>query len=597
MNQEQTTKQPKKQSAARKKNRRRFIRTLYLQNHGRFLAAVVTCALAGCINLVIAWLMQEILDAASGVGVPLQDLAVWCIATILVFLLVFEISRRSRAGFIRRAMTQYKEFVFGELTRKSIGTFSTENTGTYISALTNDTTSIQSNYLENTFDMALQLVSFFGAIALMLWYSPLLTLISVLLSLLPMVISIFTTGSLPALEQQVSARNETFVGTIQDLLGGFCVIKSFKAETQVQKLFCAENDRLETAKARRFIKSEGIQMFSMAAMLVSQLGIFLAAARLAVNGKVTAGVVIVFVQLMGVILQPIGALPELIANRRAALALIDKIADALEKNTADEEGKQCIPARLRDGIRIEHLSFSYEEGKVALQDVDMEFRAGKSYAIVGNSGSGKSTLLNLLSGAAAGYDGKIYYDENELQNIHTDSLYELLAIVQQNVFLFNDTIRNNVTMFKDFPEEKVTQALRRSGLGALIQEKGEDYICGENGNALSGGEKQRISIARALLNNAPVLLMDEATAALDAATAASVMGSILDIKGLTRILVTHRLEENLLSCCDEILVMHGGKLAERGNFAGLMKQQGLFYSLYTVAQEGQIAPSGHNPQS
>ncbi len=580
MNRKQTI----KKSPNTQKDRRCFTRKLYAGNHCLFVAAIITGALVNSINLVLSVMMQKILDAASGVGDSLQSLGIGCAAIILGFLLIFEIFRRARAGFIRRAMTQYKEFVFGELTRKSIGTFSAENTSTYISALTNDTASIQSNYLENTFELLGQLISFFGSIALMLWYSPILTLVSILLSLLPMILSILTSGNLPALEQQVSTQNETFVGTIKDLLGGFSVIKSFKAEAQVQKLFCSENNQLESTKARRFLKAERIKMFSIAAMLISQLGIFLVAAHLAINGKITAGVVIVFVQLMAMILQPVGTLPKLIADRKAALALIDKISGALAQNTMDEEGKLRIPAKLSEGIRVNHLGFSYEENEAVLQNLNMEFRAGKSYAIVGNSGSGKSTLLNLLSGNSMQYDGEIYYDGNELRNIHTDTLYELLAIVQQNVFIFNDTIRNNVTMFKDFPEERIEEALRQSGLSALIAQKGGDYICGENGNALSGGEKQRISIARALLNNAPVLLMDEATAALDAVTAAAVMGSILDIEDLTRILVTHRLEETLLSRCDEILVMHGGQLAERGSFAELMKRQGVFYSLYMVAQ-------------
>ena len=126
--------------------------------------------------------------------------------------------------------------------------------------------------------------------------------------------------------------------------------------------------------------------------------------------------------------------------------------------------------------------------------------------------------------------------------------------------------------------------IRQSGLAKLVAARGEDYICGENGNGLSGGEKQRISIARALLRGAPVMLVDEATAALDAATAYEVTSAILDIEALTRIVVTHRLEEGLLKKYDKILVMKGGSICEKGSFAELMKQKGLFYSLFVVAQ-------------
>ena len=529
--------------------------------------------------------MQRILDVASGAATDsLLNITLWCVFSVVGFLLVIELYRRTKPTFIKRAMTQYKAYAFSELTRKNIGTFSKENTGTYISALTNDATSIEKNYLTNLFDLINLLVSFFGSIAMMLWYSPLLTLLSIALSLLPMAVAIITGNRLTVLEERISQKNESFVSTIKDLLSGFTVIKSFKSEAQVQKLFVRENNELEQAKRSRTMTSEGITMFSAAAMLVAELAIFLAAAYMAVSGKITAGVVIVFVQLMGLILQPVGQLPEIIANRKAAVGLIDKLVLSLSGNTHSNEGKISIQPRLSDGITLNNLSFGYEENKLVLQDINIKFEAGKSYAIVGGSGSGKSTLLQLLLGSMENYSGNIYYDGNELRIIDTDSLYELLTVVQQNVFVFNDTIRNNVTMFKEFDEDSIELAIQKSGLSQLIAEKGDSYVCGENGNALSGGEKQRISIARALLSGSPLLLMDEATAALDVATAAHVTESILDISGLTRIIVTHRLEESLLSRYDEILVMHSGKIQEKGSFAELMEQKGLFYSLYTVAQ-------------
>lgn len=567
------------------KKRQKFTRQFYRGNLHLLVIAAVAGAFASSINLVISWLMQRILDAASGASKDsLWNITLWCIAVILGFVITAEVFRRTRMGFIKRAMVQYKEFVFVELTKKSIGTFSAENTGSYISALTNDATSVETNYLKNIFNITNLFIMFFGSLAMMLWYSPLLTLISVLLSFLPLAVSALTGGRLAAQEQQISSQNESFVSTIKDLLGGFSVIKSFKSELPVQRLFSEKNQKLEEAKRRRAMTSEGIQTISTTVMLISQLAIFLVAAYLAVNGTITAGVVIVFVQLMGLILQPIGALPQLLANRKATLKLIDKLISALEKNVDDTSEKLAIPATLTNGIRLEGLTFSYEEDKPVLKDLNMEFKAGKSYAVVGGSGSGKSTLLSLLIGGCGQYEGNILYDENELRDISTDSLYELLTIVQQNVFVFNDTVRSNVTMFREFAEDKIEAALQKSGLSAFLAAKGEEYVCGENGNALSGGEKQRISIARALLSGSPVLLMDEATAALDASTAVSVTNAILDIEGLTRIVVTHRMEESLLSRYDEILVLHGGRIQERGTFADLMQRRGLFYSLYTVAQ-------------
>ena len=158
------------------------------------------------------------------------------------------------------------------------------------------------------------------------------------------------------------------------------------------------------------------------------------------------------------------------------------------------------------------------------------------------------------------------------------------AASQQNVFVFNASIKDNVSMFRDFPKTELDEAIARAHLGALIRERGEDYLCGENGSVLSGGEKQRISVARSLLKKSSVLLADEVTAALDAQTEHRVSSDILDLQGITRIVVTHTLEESLLRRCDKIFVLRGGRIEEAGSFADLMANKGYFYALFTVAQ-------------
>ena len=162
-------------------------------------------------------------------------------------------------------------------------------------------------------------------------------------------------------------------------------------------------------------------------------------------------------------------------------------------------------------------------------------------------------------------------------------MYETVSTIQQNVFVFNASIRDNITMFKDFPKEEVDRVIKLSGLEELIEKKGEDYLCGENGNGLSGGEKQRISIARALLRNSKLLLVDEATAALDAETSNKVINAILKLKDMTRIVITHDLDEASLKQYDSIITLKNGRIVENGSFDKLINDKGYFYSLFTVA--------------
>lgn len=185
---------------------------------------------------------------------------------------------------------------------------------------------------------------------------------------------------------------------------------------------------------------------------------------------------------------------------------------------------------------------------------------------------------------SADYTGDILFDDTELRSISAESLYELISDIQQNVYVFNASIRDNVTMFRDFPQDELDAAMRRAHLNELLAERGEGYLCGENGKGLSGGEKQRISLARSLLKKSDLLLADEVTASLDAQTAYQVTSDLLDLNGITRIMVTHTLEEALLRRYDGIVVLKDGRIEESGGFDELMAQHGYFHALFTVAQ-------------
>lgn len=557
----------------------------FYKNIPIFCLAVFAALTAGSLNLILSWIIQQLMDTAAGKSGALSFRTLLLISAGFVLLCagLSLLNYASQPRFLERAMRQYKDFAFKKLIGKSISSFRDESAAGYLSALTNDAASIETNYLAQMLAMITKAVTFIGALLLMCRYSLLMTAIAAGLTVLPLIASLLTGNRLQAVESRVSERNGEFTAALSDCLAGFTVVKNFRAEREIFRLFAQSNKALEHEKfTGRRIKTL-VGMIGAVTGIFAQLGVFIAGVYLSMKGgSMTPGAVVLFVNLMNFIISPIAELPGLLACRKAALGLVDKLAAALERSSS-REGSETL-TRLEHGIRLENVSFAYEPGKTVLHGINAEFEAGRAYALVGGSGSGKSTLLNLLMAAETNYSGHILADGIELSDISTESLYGTIAAIQQNVFVFNASIKDNVSMFRDFPKAELDEAIARAHLGALIRERGEDYLCGENGSGLSGGEKQRISIARSLLKKSSVLLADEVTAALDAQTAHRVSSDILDLQGITRIVVTHTLEESLLRRYDKIFVLRGGRIEEAGNFANLMANKGYFYALFTVAQ-------------
>ena len=572
-------------SRRRKPLKKQLLAQFYRGNLPMLALAVFAALAGGTLDLILSWLMQQLIDTASGIpgARPLGQLAQITGGFILLCAALFLLKYASEPRFIEKAMRQYKDFAFQKLTEKSISSFRAESTAAYLSALTNDAASVEADHLSQQLSVITKTVTFLGALAMMLWYSPLMTAIAAGVTVLPLIASLLTGGQLQAAEKRVSDRNRDFPAALSDCLGGFSVVKTFQAEKEIFRLFAESNRALEQEKfSRRRVKAL-VGMIGAIAGIVAQLGAFLAGAYLALAGKgLTAGAVFMFVNLMSFMIGPVAELPALLAARKAARGLIDKLADALEQDEAQPDGVHITP--LARELRFENVRFSYDGETEILRGVSARFEAGKAYAIVGASGSGKTTLLNLLTSPGTAYDGSILLDGTELRTIAPESLYETVSLIQQNVFVFNASIRDNITMFRSFPSEELAQAVRRAQLESLLADRGEGYLCGENGSGLSGGEKQRISIARSLLKHASVLLADEATAALDAQTAHQVTDDILSLTGVTRIVVTHTLEQAALRQYDGILVLKDGRIAETGSFDELMERKGYFYALYTVSQ-------------
>lgn len=564
--------------------RKRYLKEIVCQSRKWLVMAGIAMLILSIYNIVISWLLQTIIDIVSGdSSMTILQVGIIAMITFLIFIAAYVIYRVARPKYLYQAMLCYKQKIFCKMIDKNLSSFRKENTSQYLSMYTNDAKMIEMYYFDSVLEMIDLTVSFVGALLLMLWYSPILTVFGLILSVLPIAASLPIANKMAEAERKVSDGNGEFVSIVRDILQGFPVIKSFQAEKEMKKNFFRENERMEHLKYQSRYIEESINLWGTAASVMMRLGIFLIGAWMSVSGYgVTPGIVLVFLQLMNYVISPIERIPSILAKRKAAIGLIENMLVSVQIN--QEQMKENKIGMLKKGISLKDVSVSIGNKNV-LHHLNFEFEIGKKYAVVGSSGAGKSTLINTIMGGFSPVQGEVLFDGIDSREIQPESLFQVMALVQQSVFVFRDTIRNNITLFKEFDEEKVKKAADQAGLRELIDKRGLNDSCGENGNKLSGGERQRIAIARALLRGSQVLLMDEATAALDNQTSYAVIDAVLSMKEMTEIIVTHRLEEKLLYQYDEILVMHAGEIVEKGTFQELMQKKGFFYSLYVVSKE------------
>lgn len=563
-----------------------LMKEFFRNNKLLFMVNLIFRISMGLTGIVIAYMFKQTIDIVFEGSLPkLYHMFVLCVSVIFARLFLYIAMRYTFSNFMRRGMSQYKSAVFRRILDKDVNAFYHENSSLYLSAMTNDAANIEANYISKIFLLITQFTTMSVALVLMFSQSVILTVIALGLSALPIIVSMKMGNRMAVEEKNVSDRNESFVATVTDLLSGFSLIKRFQIEPQAEKQFDESNNSLEYAKCNREKTSRTIMLLGEFTGEIAQFGVFLIGGYLVITGRgVSPGMITMFLQLMNYIIDPLSVVPPIIAARKSSKALIGKLEDALAYHRTDDAVLQ-MPESLKKGITMDHVRFAYQDGADVIRDLSTEFMPGACYAIVGTSGSGKSTVLHLLSGQSKEYKGGICYDDISLMDISTASLFEKVSLVQQNVFLFHDSIKNNITMYREVDEARLQQVINMSGLRTLVEEKGLEFDCGENGKNLSGGERQRISIARSLLFDYEILMFDEVTSALDKVTADQVMQSILSLDGITRLVVTHQLDEHILSRFDSILVMRDGTVCEQGGFEELMDKKGYFYALYMIEAE------------
>ena len=555
-----------------------------IKNHQKsFYAFMIFNILVPLTNIAFAYSIKGIVDSGMSQNKEALTQAVLVGATVIfIYAALNFISLRLRNKLVRQIMSRYKNKVFQSILDRDYRDFSKEKSGKFISVLTENMKKIEQDYLYQYFNISKNLSLMIFSLLTMFIGNWFLTLLVIIASIIPMMISGFIGQKSASLQNSAMIADQKYLAKVKDILAGFLVIKSFNVKESICEDYSHESEKFDEIN---FIKGK----FDVLANVISQLSgmiVFLVAfgggMYLVFNGHTTIGSVTAIVQLVNFVVMPLNEVGMGISKFREGQATLDafEVKDVTELQTG--ETKEYFD----DVISFSNIDFSYPNTEEKIfNHLSLKIQKGEKIAIVGMSGSGKSTLLNLLLRFYDVTSGHISIDNIDLQAISAGSLYNLMTIVQQDVYIFDDTLRANITLNQFFTDEEIKQAVQQSGLESYVleNESGLQALCGENGSNLSGGQKQRLSIARALIRKTPILLLDEATSSLDNQVTTEIENSILDIQDLTALVVTHKLNENILKKYDRILFMKDGVIVEDGSFSDLMDRRGEFYKLFELS--------------
>ena len=555
-----------------------------IKNHQKvFYAFMIFNILVPLTNVAFTYSIKGIIDSGMSQNEEALTQAVLIGATVIfIYAGLNFISLRLKNKLVRQIMSRYKNKVFQSILDSDYRDFSIEKSGKFISVLTENMKKIEQDYLHQYFNISKNLsLMIFSLLAMFIgnWF---LTLLVIIASIIPMMVSGFIGQKSASLQNSAMIADQNYLAKVKDILAGFLVIKSFNVKDAICEDYSHESEKFDEIN---FIKGK----FDVLAYVISQLSgmiVFLVAfgggMYLVFNGYTTIGSVTAIVQLVNFVVMPLNEIGMGMSKFREGQATLNafEVKDVTGLQTG--ETKEYFD----DVISFSNIDFSYPNAEEKIfNHLSLKIQKGEKIAIVGMSGSGKSTLLNLLLRFYDVTSGHISIDNQDIQAISAESIYNLMTIVQQDVYIFDDTLRTNITLNQSFTDEEINQAVQQSGLESYVleNESGLQALCGENGSNLSGGQKQRLSIARALIRKTPILLLDEATSSLDNRVTTEIENSILDIQDLTALVVTHKLNEDILKRYDRILFMKAGVIVEDGSFSDLMYRRGEFYKLFELS--------------
>ena len=563
-----------------------FMKIYMKQNKVLLLFTILTSIIASLGYVFMAVLLQKLLDIAVEKNmqqfIPMVLFSIFYFVMLGIFLYLQSLlSKRITCKIIKQIRTD----VFKGIVSQSMGDFGKRNTADYLSIITNDVKMIEDNFLLPFFEVVQYTVIFISSFVLMIYFDVIVTIVVFVAITLMFLVPSLLGKELEKRQNTLSSQLADFTTKLKDILSGFEIIKSYSMKQYVIQKFDKENsDTIHTKYSvdKLFALNEGLSSFL--ALMVQIVVLFLSAYFI-ITERITVGTLLGMVQVSSNLANPLIMIFTNIPKIKSIQPIIEKLT-VLSKYELNEVPKKQS-ATFNSVVSISNLSFAYEKQNRVLDKINLHIEKGKKYVIVGKSGCGKTTLVKLLAGYYTEYSGKILYDNTDLNMMNENDIVQLSSIIHQNIYMFNESVYDNICLHEDYSKESIDKAVKASGLNDVIKKLPEGllYEAGENGSNLSGGQKQRIAVARALIRNKPILILDEGTSAIDMQTAYDIENHLLKIEGLTIITITHNLKKELLELYDNIIYMENGEIIERGTFEELTSVPSRFLKYHTIKKE------------